>query len=295
LAPTHLPHTTHRRKNKTDEKDAEMILEEVRAFVLAGRKLPTVWVPDPETRDDREPLRLRLSLAKQRTQIKNQIRGLAKRSKLSLPVWFTKSGDWSKRSVAWLLAVAAGDEGNLLPGVRTVLAGLVALYESFSEQLKAVDEVIGKLAKKQRYAQAVRQLKLIKGVGTLSAMVCLTEIGDLSRFANRRQLAAYLGLAPAAYETGECDDRKGRITRQGPAQVRHVLCQAAWTAVRCTDKWKNTYERIQRGTHKRGKVAIVAVMRKLAITMWHTARSKEVDEFLDERDDMRADQTREAA
>jgi len=266
----------------------------VRASVLAGRKLPAVWVPDPETRDDREPLRLRLSLAKQRTQIKNQIRCLVKRSKLSLPDWFTKSGDWSKRSVAWLLAVAAGDEGNLLAGVRAVLARLVALYESFSEQLKALDEVIGKLAKNKRYANAFRKLKLIKGVGTLTAMVFLTEIGDLNRFANRRQLAAYLGLAPAAFESGERDDRKGRITRQGPAQVRHVLCQAAWTAVRCTDKWKDAYERVKRGTQKRNKVAIVAVMRKLAITMWHTARSEEVDELLDEMDEIRAEQQQPA-
>jgi transposase len=42
LALTHLPHTTHRRKNKTDDKDAEMLLDEVRGYVLAGRKLPTV-------------------------------------------------------------------------------------------------------------------------------------------------------------------------------------------------------------------------------------------------------------
>lgn len=165
LAPTHLPHTTHRRKNKTDEKDAEMILDEVRASVLAGRKLPAVWVPDPETRDDREPLRLRLSLARQRTQIKNQIRCLAKRSKLSFPAWFTNSGDWSKRSVAWLSAVAAGDEGHLLPGVRAVLAGLVELYVSYSEQLKTLDKVIGELAKKKALCQRVSQTQIDEGRG----------------------------------------------------------------------------------------------------------------------------------
>src|SRR5438067_1284842 len=53
LAPTHLPHTAHGRKNKTDDKDAQMLLDEVRAHVLAGRKLPAVWIPDPQTRDDR--------------------------------------------------------------------------------------------------------------------------------------------------------------------------------------------------------------------------------------------------
>jgi len=91
LAPTHLPHTAHGRKNKTDDKDSLMILDEVRAHVLAGRKLPVVWVPDPETRDDREAVRLRLEVGEQRTRIKNQIRNLAKRWQLKLPAWFTFS------------------------------------------------------------------------------------------------------------------------------------------------------------------------------------------------------------
>src|SRR5690242_11867871 len=83
LAPTHLPHTPHGRKNKTDDKDAQMILDEVRGHILAGRKLPAVWVPDPQTRDDREIVRMRLEMGEARTRIKNQIRNLAKRSKLA--------------------------------------------------------------------------------------------------------------------------------------------------------------------------------------------------------------------
>ncbi len=157
--------------------------------------------------------------------------------KLSFPAWFTNSGDWSKRSVAWLSAVAAGDEGHLLPGVRAVLAGLVELYVSYSEQLKTLDKVIGELAKKA-HANAFRKLKLMKGVGTLTAMIFLTEIGDLNRFANRRQLAAYLGLASHLNRANATIAKDGSRVRD--SQVRHVLCQAAWTAIRCTDKWKDT-------------------------------------------------------
>src|SRR5579872_6942521 len=91
LAPTHLPHTAHQRKQKTDDKDAQMILEEVKAHVLAGRRLPAVWVPDHVTRDDRETVRLRLQLGEQRTRIKNQIRSLLKRGHLAAPAWFSKS------------------------------------------------------------------------------------------------------------------------------------------------------------------------------------------------------------
>jgi len=207
LAPTHLPHTAHRRKNKTDDKDALMVLDEVRGHVLAGRKLPAVWVPDPQTRDDRELVRMRLELGEARTRTKNQIRHLAKRSKVAFPVWFTKSGNWSKRSLAWLTEVAAGTTGNLATGVRTALTSLLAVYHEFSRQLSDLDKAVAKLARHDRYVEAFRKLKLMAGVGTLTAMTFLTELGDLARFANRRQLAAYLGLAPAAFESGQCNDR----------------------------------------------------------------------------------------
>lgn len=284
LAPTHLPHTAHGRKNKTDDKDAEMLLDEVRAFVLAGRKLPTVWVPDPQTRDDREIVRQRLELAAQRTRIKNQIRNLFKRWNMTCPDWFTASGEWSRQSVQWLRDVAAGTAACLGEGSRVRLASLVDLYQALSMQLKALDQAITRLSRSPRYARSFRKLKLLKGVGTLCAMVFLTEMGDLERFGNRRQLGAYLGLAPSAYESGQQNDRKGHITRQGPARVRHMLCQSAWAALRCSPEWRARYDQIRRGSPKRNKVAIVAIMRQLGVTMWHTARSPELDEILEEAD-----------
>ena len=284
LAPTHLPRTSHRQKNKTDDKDANMLLNEVRAFVLAGRALPQVWVPDPQTRDEREVVRMRLQIGEQRTSIKNQIRQLAKRNSLVFPVWFTKSGEWSRRSLQWLHEVAAGTSSSLPEGARVVLSSLIDLYAALSCELKELDQAVLRLARSERYTQRFRKLKLMSGVGTLTAMVFLTELGDLARFANRRQLAAYLGLAPSAHESGTQDDRKGHITRQGSARVRHVLCQAAWAALRCSKEYKATYEKIRRGTPKRSKVAIVALMRRLAIAMWHTALSPEMDVLMEEID-----------
>jgi transposase len=292
LAPTHLPRSVHRLRNKTDDKDAEMLLDEVRGFVMARRSLPSVWVPDPQTRCDRELVRRRLEQGEQRTRIKNQIRGLLKRYQCEFPEWFTKSGEWSKKSVAWLRGLAGPATGmdnesvaespvKLDEWVQVSLATLIELYETMTRQLKKLDETILRLASTNRYWKSFRKLMTLKGVGQLTAMTFLTELGDLNRFPNRRCLAAYLGLAPSAFESGQQDDRKGHITRQGPARVRHVLCQAAWATQRCSPEWKAKYERIKRGTSKRSKVAIVAIMRQLAITMWHVARSSELDEQLE--------------
>ena len=263
-------------------------LDEVRAHLLAGRKLATVWVPDAETRDDREAVRMRLQLAEQRTRIKNQIRGLAKRARLTMPGWFTRSGNWSRRSVQWLRGVAAGQVGDLGAGIRSGLASLVDLHEELCRQLAALDKVIVRLARSERYEKRFRKLTLLPGIGTLTAMTFLTELGDLDRFANRRQLAAYLGLAPSCFETGERDDRKGHITRQGPSHVRHVLCQAAWASLRCSDQWRETFNRIKRGSQKRSKIAIVAIMRRLGIQMWQVARSEQYDRMLEIIDEDKA-------
>lgn len=102
-------------------------------------------------------------------------------------------------------------------------------------------------------------------------MVFLSEIGDVTRFKNRRQIGAYLGLVPSANETGMTDDRKGHITRQGSARLRKVLCQAAWNRIRSDECEKPFYDRIKAKNPKRKKKAVVAVMRRLGIRMWHAA------------------------
>ena len=103
-------------------------------------------------------------------------------------------------------------------------------------------------------------------------MVFLTELGDLSRFANRRQLAAYLGLVPRSFESGNASDRKGHITHQGSSRVRKMLCQATWSRVRWDPQEKEAYGRIAAKNPKKKKIAVVASMRRLAVRMWHRGR-----------------------
>jgi transposase len=111
----------------------------------------------------------------------------------------------------------------------------------------------------------------VPGVGVLTALTFLVELGDVRRFCNRRQVGSYLGLVPASYESGDADDRKGHITRLGPPRVRKVLNQAAWHLVRLDPLWRTRYEAIAgRGG---GKTAIVAIMRRLGIELWQRARA----------------------
>ena len=113
---------------------------------------------------------------------------------------------------------------------------------------------VERLARQPRYEEVVKELTREMGVGTLTAMVFLTEMGDLARFHNRRQIGAYLGVVPSCWESGEERDRKGHITHQGPWRVRKVLCQAAWTALRLDPETRAYGARLGRRGKPRKKV-----------------------------------------
>jgi transposase len=263
LSPAHLAKSAKRKKNKTDAKDARHIFEAVRAHVLAGNELPIVWTPPPALRNDRELVRARLETAEAGTSLKLQILALLKRHGRALP----KNYSWTKPFLRWLHEQVA-----LLPDVvGPVLTSLLARLGAIQQQLLQLDRQVRKLSQTPRYKAPCAALRQLPGVGLLTAMVFLTELGDLTRFPNRRTVGAYLGLTPAAEESGDANDRKGHITRQGPSRVRKLLCQAVWAAVRSNDAVRAAWMRIRGDRPQRSKKAIVAIMRQLGIRMWHVA------------------------
>jgi len=271
LAPTRIARSLKHARNKNDGRDAVQLLELLRAHVLAGNTLPTVWVPDVQTRDDRELVRMRLDVADKRNVTKNQIQSLLKRHEVRRPALTGKG--WTNLHRVWLDDLACGRVEGLGHGGRAALSSLLRQMEAIEEEIDLLNERICVLSASPRYAASVRCLRTIKSVATLSAMVFLTELGDLSRFSNRRQLAAYIGLVPASNETGERHDCKGHITHQGPSRIRKMLCQSAWCLIRTDERFSQAYAALVRRNPKHRKIAIVAIMRRLAILMWHRARA----------------------
>jgi transposase len=202
------------------------------------------------------------------TAVKTQIKGLLKRHGLTRPDDAGKS--WTRRFEAWLKCVS--EQPELGAGMRATLASLLRQAKALDQELEHLDHALTELVAAPRYASAVAELIKLQGVGVLTALVFLTEVGDLGRFENRRQIGAYLGLAPSSHESGQCSDRKGHIARQGPARVRRVLCQATWARIRTESSARTAYQRIAEKNPKKKKVAVVAAMRRLAVLMWHRGR-----------------------
>jgi len=266
LAPTNIARSVKHRRRKTDAADSERILEIVRGHILAGNPIPSIWIPDHQTRDDRELVRTRLDTGKKLIVIKAQIVSLLGRNSYRKP---NGTGtNWTKRHRQWLGESMKMDSG--LPfGARLALGSLLRQLAALEAEQRVLDRQVEELSRTDRYALTVQELIGLNGVGILTAMVYLTEMGDLSRFANRRDVGAYLGLIPSSFESGEINNRKGHITRHGPSRVRKVLCQASWARVRTDSREKRVYERIVARNPKMKKIAVVASMRRLAIKMWH--------------------------
>ena len=273
LAPTKIARSTQQRQQKTDEKDADLILQLLRGYVLAGNPLPTVWIPDVQTRDDRELVRARLDAAEKGVTIKVQIQSLLKRNRLTRPTELKSA--WTKKAASWLRAVSR--DPAVGAGTRATLASLLRQWEFLEEELGRLDEAVASLATSPRYSAMLTELVKLPGVGVLTALVFLTEMGDVSRFANRRQISAYLGLAPRSYESGAANDRKGHITRQGSPRLRRVLCQAVWSRIRQEGPDHTTYQRLVERNPKHKKIAVVATMRRLGVRMWHKAHDARTD------------------
>jgi transposase len=248
-------------KRKTDTDDAQKLVR-----LAALGQINPVHIPAPAVRERRHLLEYRQALVAEQTRCKNRMRATLLMHGLKLPEG--KNG-WSATGRAQLAAhtkpLAACGPEELWRGVlRTELEHL--------QQIEAL--VAAVTAKLDALAQAdrrVAQLRTIPGVGPRTAEVLITVLDEPRRFASRRQVAAYGGLVPRRYQSGQMD-RSGRISKRGSTLLRAVLNQAAWIAVRCNPALRAFFLRLGGGHKKRRKQAIVAVMRKLLVVMWAMLR-----------------------
>jgi len=272
LAPTKMEKSVEQRKHKNDDRDAEDVLDKLRAHVLAGNRLPTVWVPDRQTRDDRELLRARLDLTEKQTQAKAQIQMLLKRHGMEKPSGL--GSGWTKGYRQWLKALI--ESQALCWGSRHALSSLLRQLESIEAEVQAIEKPLEQLANEPRHKPIIEELQQEGGVGLLTAMVYRTEIGQAGRFRRGRQVGKFVGLTPTSHESGQQNDRKGHISRQGPPRLRKILCQASWVHLRHDEQASRLYQQLVLRNPKKKKIALVAVMRRLAVRLWQRMRKIEL-------------------
>jgi transposase len=246
------------RKTKTDRRDARHLLE-----LLKHGRFPTVWTPDPDTRDLRALVAHRVRLVRMRTMVKNGLQAIALNQRLAVG-----SKLWTQRGLSQLRAL------DLAPHTRRRRDDSLDLLVWITSRIDQLDDQIADVVAADSRA---RLLLTHPGVGPLTALTTVLVLGPLTRFPDAKHVVSYVGLAPSIHASAN-KQHLGKITKQGNALLRWGLGQAAPLAARADDELRRRYFAVlqRRGRPK----ARVALARKLLVRLYIMLRDRvDYDEF----------------
>lgn len=248
--------TSSRRKN--DRNDAEML-----ARLLQCDMLPDVWVPSADMQAWRRLIEDRGSWVRRRTACKNRIRALLRDRGVEVPAAIRRKL-WTSDGRAWLEQLTFDHPSHR---VRLTLQ-LQELHACES----AIATLTGELDRIAARDPRVKLLQTIPGVGPRTAEAFVAWVDDPARFGRIKSIGCYFGLVPSQDQSGG-RNQLGRITKEGPAEVRRLLCEAAWIAVRRSPSMAARFKELCRGQSQRRRTAAVAIAHRLCRAMLSMLRS----------------------
>jgi transposase len=212
VAPSLIPRRPGERI-KTDRRDAINLAKLHRAG-----ELTPVWVPDAAHEAIRDLVRARLAAVRTLRQARQQLSGFLLRHghHYNRPAWTLMHRRW-------------------LAGLRfehavhhIVLEDCIAAVEAAAARRDRLEAHIAAALPDWSLAPIVHALQALRGMALVAAATLVAELGDITRFANPRQLMAYLGLVPSEHSSGGTR-RQGGITKAGNGAARRMLIEAAWS------------------------------------------------------------------
>jgi transposase len=248
-------------KRKTDRDDA---LRLAQLYQLG--QLPTVALPPAAVRQWRSLIACRQAWVGRRVAVQNRIRALFVAQGLPAP----------RGARAWSATGLAGIAAHARPlaecGPEELWRGLLDLALTEYRQVCAlVAQAEGKLDALAGQSPAVKLLETAPGLGPRTAETIAAYLHDARRFRTAKQVSAYGGLLPRQHQSGEVD-RRGRITKRGPALLRKLLVECAWCMLRHNGWARGVYLRLTGGGQRRKKQAIVALARRILVRAWAMLR-----------------------
>jgi len=237
---------------KTDRIDALALCQRLDRYVRGNRKaFSVVRVPSEEEECERALSRQRGQLVRERQRLQAMGRSLLAMHGIHVTGKWWKGKTWAmirSEAPAWV--------------VERLKVYIKLIEPVGAEERKLTEEI----------QEAARGRKIPKGVGPLSFEVLRREVGDWSRFNNRREVSSYTGLCPREHSSGG-KRRGGSVNKSGNPRVRAMLVEMVWRMIR----WQPGYHALRKwmpvlGDAKKSaaarKKAIVAVARQLAVDLW---------------------------
>jgi transposase len=260
-----------RRRAKTDKIDGETLVRTLLAYKRGEpRVCSMVKSPTPEEEDRRRICRERRALVAERVQHSNRIKGL---------LFAQGAFDYEplkRNRRAQLEDLKTGDGRPLPVNLKAQISRELDRLEVVLQQLQTVEAERDALLEpvSEGSPAPAAMLSQLKGIGPEFATILYTEC--LFRgFDNRRQVAAYAGLAPTPWQSGSVDHEQG-VSKAGNPRLRTTMIQLAWLWLRhqpdtALSRWFQ--DRVQRNGGRMRKTTIVALARKLLVALWKYATS----------------------
>ena len=246
--------TAAMRGNKKRAKNDRADARHLRELLMAGR-IPESWVPPEHLLDLRAQVRLRHRLSEQREEWQQRIQSVLYHH--GCP----QRGDlMNAAGLAWLTAQP------LPPVARQQVSAALAIIEALDTQISPLDRELRAIARRQPGCKA---LLAHYGIGPITSVTILAELGDPHRFSSSREAVRYAGLDITVHQS---DQRRapGHLSRQGPPALRWALFEAAQCARRRTSPDHAYYT--ETAARLGGNRACLAIARKLLKRSYHTLR-----------------------
>lgn len=217
------------------------------------------YVPPAEILRRRDLARERKRLIDDRTRYKNRVQAVLK-----------ESGNAMDRSPFTEKGRQYLTDLDLDRGHRWRVESALRLIDVLDEEIATFDRELEAIACEDEQAQ---RLQTIPGVGAISAVPVLAELGEVERFAGDEQAVSYAGLDPTVKQSGE-KDRRGPISKEGSSVLRWMLVQCATNVVKhgC-EYFREFYHRLRR--RKNEQLATVATARKVLVSMYYMLTRQE--------------------
>lgn len=242
---------------KTYADNDKMAAARIALVYLAGNA-PCVWVPDEQTREQRELLHAYRKSVVEHTAATNSLKGYLNGRGVRLG----KRSLEDKATVQWILQQKPWTQLQI-----EILNEHFANIAESKERRKRLYRMIG--AQMVEDPQMMRCMKVL-GVGIVSAFALLAVIGDIRRFHTAQKLVAYVGLNPGRRQSGTGKDIRLGVGKRGRGDIRNLLVQGAQAVLRMGRNttmgqwgWKLFARKGNRN------VAVAAVARKLLVQVWH--------------------------
>lgn len=227
-------------------------------------RLSVSYMPPQDVFELRELTRTREDLVDARTMLKCQAHAILHRRGILLP---SEIDLFSQAGRAWVKDVKSMDQTG-----RMALDRLYALISVFDARIKEADAGLKEKSKSVRWKADFDLLTTMPGVGLVTALTVLGEIGELSRFKSRAAISNFAGLIPVERSSND-KDWKGKVKRQGPRHLRRVLVEAAWAAIAHSEKYKEIYQKLV-AKNGRKLVAATAVARRMLEDMYTMLKTR---------------------